>query len=85
MRIMNALRLALTSLYAAAIMLGLASGSVLAAEATKSPAENLPPHKTSHPAEPPKGGHANLAAAATNPVANLTRAGVRRQSQEAGI
>ena len=69
----NTFRIALTSLYAAAIMLGLASGSVLAAEDTEKPAENLPPHKTPHTAEPPTGGHANLAAAATNPVANLVQ------------
>ena len=29
------------------------------------------PHETPHKAEPPTGGHANLAAAATNPIANL--------------
>jgi hypothetical protein len=76
---MTKLRIGLTSLYAAAIMLGLASGSVLAAEATKPPAENLPPHKTPHPAQPPKGGHANLAAAATNPVANLIQFQLQNQ------
>ena len=29
------------------------------------------PHETPHKAKPPTGGHANLAAAATNPIANL--------------
>jgi hypothetical protein len=58
-------------LYAAAITLGFASGSAMAHEDSEKPAENLPPHKTPHTAQPPKGGHANLAAAATNPVANL--------------
>lgn len=33
--------------------------------------ENLPPHLTPHTAEPPTGGHNNLAEAATNPIANL--------------
>ena len=75
----NTFRIALTSLYAAAIMLGLASGSVLAAEDTEKPAENLPPHKTPHTAEPPTGGHANLAAAATNPVANLIQFQIQDQ------
>lgn len=43
------------------------------------PAENLPPHKTPHTAEPPTGGHANLAAAATNPVANLIQLQIQDQ------
>ncbi len=76
---MDALRLALTSLYAAAIMLGLASGSAMAAEDSEKPTENLPPHKTPHTAEPPTGGHANLAASATNPVANLIQFQIQDQ------
>ena len=68
---MNTFRIGLSGLYAAVITLGLASGSVLAAEDSEKPAENLPPHKTPSPAEPPTGGHSSLAAAATNPVANL--------------
>jgi hypothetical protein len=37
------------------------------------PDKNLPAHEQPHKAEPPTGGHANLAAAATNPVANLVQ------------
>jgi hypothetical protein len=37
------------------------------------------PHETPHKAEPPTGGHANLAEAATNPIANL----MQLQVQEA--
>jgi hypothetical protein len=33
--------------------------------------QQQPAHQTPHKAEPPTGGHANLAAAATNPIANL--------------
>ena len=75
----NAFRIGLTSLYAAAIMLGLASGSVLAAEDSNQTAEILPPHKTPSPAEPPTGGHSSLAAAATNPVANLIQFQIQNQ------
>jgi hypothetical protein len=66
----------LGGLVVAAMMLGLSAGSVLAhdehdehdqAQADK----NLPPHERPAPAAPPTGGHANLAEAATNPVANL--------------
>ena len=76
---MNAFRIGLSGLYAAAITLGLTSGSVLAHEDSEKPAENLPPHKTPHTAEPPTGGHANLAAAATNPIANLIQFQVQDQ------
>ena len=58
----NSFRKAVTSLTAAAIMVGLASGSVLAA------GESTPPAKT---APPPADAAANLAAQATNPAANL--------------
>ena len=68
---MNTLRIGLSGLYAAAIMLGLASGSAMAADDSTPPEETLPAHKTPSPAAPPTGGHSNLAAAATNPVANL--------------
>ncbi len=71
---MNAFRIGLSRLYAAVIMLGLASGSVLAADH-----QSLPPHETPHTAEPPTGGHANLAAAATNPVANLIQFQIQDQ------
>jgi hypothetical protein len=65
----------LGGLAVAAMMLGLSAGSILAhdehdqAQADK----NLPPHERPAPAEPPTGGHANLAEAATNPVANLVQ------------
>ena len=59
-----------------AIAFGLTSGSVLAGktheEATGKPYENTKaPHEAPYKAEPPTGGHKNLAAAATNPLANL--------------
>jgi hypothetical protein len=62
---------ALTVLCAVAITLGFTSGSVLAHE--DHPDKDLPAHEQSHKAEPPTGGHANLAGAATNPVANLVQ------------
>ena len=58
----NSFRKAVTSLTAAAIMVGLASGSVLAAGESTSPATTAPP---------PADAAANLAAQATNPAANL--------------
>jgi hypothetical protein len=51
--------------------LGFTSGSVLAHD--DHPDKDLPPHEQPHPHEPPTGGHANLAGAATNPVANLVQ------------
>jgi hypothetical protein len=65
---MNALRIGLSGLYAAAIMLGLAFGSAMAADDS-----NLPPHKMPAPPEPAGNSHANLAEAATNPLANLVQ------------
>ena len=59
----------LTGLCALVILLGFTPGSVLAHE--DHPDKNLPAHEQPHAAEPPSGGHANLAAAATNPIANL--------------
>ena len=59
----------LTGLCAVAITLGFTSGSVLAHE--DHPDKDLPAHEQPHKAEPPTGGHGNLAAAATNPIANL--------------
>ena len=35
--------------------------------------KKLPPHKRPSPKEPPTGGHANLAAAATNPIAPMVQ------------
>ena len=60
----------------AAIALGLTTGSVLAHDDKGSHDgydHSGKPHETPHKAEPPGGGHANLAAAATNPIANLVQ------------
>ena len=58
----------------AVLSLGLMTGSVLAHD--KQGNDNHydhggAPHETPHKAEPPGGGHSSLAAAATNPIANL--------------
>jgi hypothetical protein len=45
------------------------SGGVLAHEQQYD--NTREPHESPHKAEPPKGGHSSLAAAATNPIANL--------------
>jgi len=75
----------LTGLCALAIALGFASGSVLAVEVSEEDykllqkikqqqaKKKLPAHEQPHTKEPPTGGHANLAAAATNPIANLVQ------------
>jgi len=55
----------------AAIALGFTTGSVLAHD--EHPDKALPAHEQPHPHEPPTGGHSNLAAAATNPIANLVQ------------
>ena len=60
-----------TVLCAAVTILGLATGSDLAHDEHAD--QNLPPHQTPHTVEPPTGGHANLSAAATNPIANLVQ------------
>jgi hypothetical protein len=65
------LRMALIGPCTVAIMFGLSSGSVLATH--DHPEKNLPAHEQPHKAEPPTGGHKNLAAAATNPIANLVQ------------
>jgi len=58
----------LKNLLFAALAHGLISGSVMAqSDDTKQP------HETPHKAEPPTGGHSSLAAAATNPIANLVQ------------
>jgi hypothetical protein len=54
-------------LLASVSTLGLAATSTQAAKA----GDNTPPEETPHTKEPPTGGHANLAEAATNPIANL--------------
>jgi hypothetical protein len=75
----------LTGLCALVIMLGFTAGSVLAVEVSEEDykllqkikleqaAKQKPAHAQPHTAEPPTGGHANLAAAATNPIANLVQ------------
>ena len=51
------------------LTLGLISGSAMAHEQQYDNTKE--PHEAPHKADPPKGGHASLAEAATNPVANL--------------
>jgi hypothetical protein len=75
-------KMTLIGLCALAIVFGLTTGSVLAQE--ESPKKNLPPHKMPAPAEPGasegKGNqHANLAEAATNPLANLVQFQLQNQ------
>ncbi len=60
------------------IAFGLMPGSVLAGktheEITGTPYDNTKaPHESPYKAEPPKGGHASLAEAATNPIGNLVQ------------
>jgi hypothetical protein len=54
-------------LWASVSTLSVAASSTQAAKAGDTP----PPEETPHTKEPPAGGHANLAAAATNPISNL--------------
>jgi hypothetical protein len=61
----------IVSLLAICLSLLICSGTALAHEDHVD--QDLPPHKTPYPVEPPTGGHANLAAAATNPIANLVQ------------
>jgi hypothetical protein len=73
----------LTGFCALVIMLGFTPASVLAVEVSEEDYKLLqkikleqankekPAHAQPHTAEPPTGGHANLAGAATNPIANL--------------
>ena len=74
------LRKAMAGLSAVAIMFGLTTGSVLAEDEKanyeeykkKEADKKLPPHQRPAPHDPTGGAkHANLAEAATNPVANL--------------
>jgi hypothetical protein len=58
----------LKNLLLTALTLGLISGSVMAQSD-----DTREPHETPHKAEPPTGGHSSLAAAATNPIANLVQ------------
>jgi hypothetical protein len=63
--------MALTGLCTAVILLGFTSGSILAHDDPAHYDNSKAPHESPHKAEPPKGGHGNLAEAATNPIANL--------------
>jgi hypothetical protein len=53
------------------VIFSLMNGSVLAHEQQYDNTKE--PHESPHKAEPPKGGHDSLAAAATNPIANLVQ------------
>jgi len=64
--------MALIGLCTVAIMIGLSTGSALAQD--KDAKKDLPPHEAPPPAHPAGGdNHANLAQAATNPIANLVQ------------
>ena len=65
------IRMTLAVLCTAVIFLGFTSGSVLAHEDPSHYDNSKAPHESPHKAEPPTGGHKNLAQAATNPIANL--------------
>jgi hypothetical protein len=79
------LNVILAGLCTLVIMLGFMPVSVLAVEVSEEDYKLLqkikqeqthkgkPAHEQPHTAEPPSGGHANLAAAATNPIANLVQ------------
>lgn len=64
-------RVALIGLCTVSILLGLSSGNVLAHDDPTHYDKSKAPHESPHKAEPPTGGHANLAESATNPIANL--------------
>ena len=65
------IRTVLIGLCTATILLGLTTGSVLAHEDPSHYDNSKAPHESPHKAEPPTGGHKNLAQAATNPISNL--------------
>ena len=65
------IRMTLAVLCTAVIFLGFTSGSVLAHEDPSHYDNSKAPNESPHKAEPPTGGHKNLAQAATNPIANL--------------
>jgi hypothetical protein len=62
-----------TLLSAMVLVLGLIPVNVLAHEDDSHYDHSGDPHDTPHKAEPPTGGHGNLAGAATNPVSNLVQ------------
>jgi hypothetical protein len=73
----------MTGLCALVISLAFTSGNALAVEVSEEDYKLLqkikqeqankdkPAHEQAHPHQPPTGGHANLASAATNPIANM--------------
>ena len=61
----------------ATIALGLMPVNVFAADGTYDNSKD--PHESPHEAEPPVGGHSSLAAAATNPIANLVQVQLQNQ------
>lgn len=67
------IKTALTTLCAVAVMFGLTTGNVLAHDDPTHYDNSKAPHESPHKAEPPTGGHKNLAQAATNPIANLVQ------------
>jgi hypothetical protein len=67
------LKMALITLCAVAVMFGFTTGSVLAHDDPTHYDKTKAPHESPHKAEPPTGGHKNLAEAATNPIANLVQ------------
>jgi hypothetical protein len=77
MKANSRLKPVVTGLVAAAIVLSLNAGSVVAHESQYD--NSRPPHESPHKAEPPTGGHKNLANAATNPIANLIQFQVQNQ------
>ena len=64
-------RMALIGLCTVIILLGFTTGSILAHDDPTHYDNSKAPHESPHKAEPPAGGHANLAESATNPIANL--------------
>jgi hypothetical protein len=67
---LSEIRTGLIGFCIATILAGFTSGHVWAHE-DHDEEKKLPPHEQPHRAEPPTGGHKNLAEAATNPIANL--------------
>ena len=64
-------RVALTGLCSMIILLGFTTGNIMAQDDPTHSDKSKAPHESPHKAEPPTGGHKNLAEAATNPIANL--------------
>jgi hypothetical protein len=60
-------------------LLAQAAGSQPASPSAAAADDNPPPHKMPAPAEPAGNNHANLAEAATNPLANLIQLQLQNQ------